>query len=303
MNIRDLRIFQEVANCGSINQAAQRLNYAQSNITSRIQKLEKDLNVQLFRRHPKGVSLTNEGKALIPYVQQMISLSEKMKMIASNQDLVGGELKIASVETVIELPLILATYIKRYEQVDLTLSTGVTAQLRDEVLEYKLDGAFVTKSNMINDPQLEQVEVFDEKLVIISNKKDRPLDEIMREPIIRFSEGCMYRAKLNEWFFDQGEVPSKTMELGTLETMINSVISGLGIAYIPYEVAERYIEDGYLYHYELPKQYSKISTVFIYRKSQYVTPALQKLIETIDEIRERLLTSQQPLKLSDITEG
>ena len=102
MNIRDLRIFQEVANCGSINQAAQRLNYAQSNITSRIQKLEKDLNIQLFRRHPKGVSLTNEGKALIPYVQQMISLSEKMQMIASNQDLVGGELKIASVETVIE---------------------------------------------------------------------------------------------------------------------------------------------------------------------------------------------------------
>ena len=65
-----------------------------------------------------------------------------------NQDGPTGKLDIASVETVIKLPLILSAYIQKYKQVDLTLSTGVTAELKEKVLNYQLDGAFVTKSNM-----------------------------------------------------------------------------------------------------------------------------------------------------------
>jgi len=284
MNIKDLIIFQTVADEGSINRAAERLNYVQSNVTSRIQKLERDLKIKLFYRHTKGITLTNEGSALLPYVHKIISLTEEMKLVGSDNDNPSGSLNIASVETVIKLTLILSSFINKYKQVDLTLSTGVTAELKEKVLQYNLDGAFVTKSSITDDPALKQVDVFHEKLVLISSNKTKRINDIIEQPILRFSDGCGYRAKLNEWLLDENIAPNKVMELGTLETTLGSVISGLGIAYVPYSAVKEYETKNQIYCYELPKKYSEITTVFIYRKADYITPALQKFIETIDEI-------------------
>lgn len=201
MNIKDLYIFQTVAQEGSFSKAAQRLNYVQSNITSRIQKLEELLATPLFHRHQRGVTLTKEGMQLLPYAQQILSLANEMKALAKNESNPVGKLNIASVETVIQLPLILSQYAQRYPDVDLTLSTGVTAELKDKVLQYELDGAFVTKEAIAKDPSLHQVDVFYENLVIISGKKNRSFEDIMQLPIIRFSDGCGYRAKLDEYFY------------------------------------------------------------------------------------------------------
>ena len=177
MNVKDLIIFQTVANSGSINSAAKQLNYVQSNVTSRIQKLEESLNTKLFYRHQRGITLTNEGNAILPYAKKIISLVDEMKQVASDSDHPSGKLDIASVETVIKLPYILSAYLNKHELVDLTLSTGVTAELKEKVLNYQLDGAFVTKSEITNDSKLNEIEVFQEKLVLIANEKNREVND------------------------------------------------------------------------------------------------------------------------------
>lgn len=58
MESGDLRIFQAVAREGSITKAAQVLNYVQSNVTNRIQYLEAQLKIPLFRRSNRGMTLT-----------------------------------------------------------------------------------------------------------------------------------------------------------------------------------------------------------------------------------------------------
>lgn len=284
MNLRDLIIFKAVAKQGSISRAANQLNYVQSNVTSRIQRLEEDLNTKLFHRHQRGMTLTPEGKKLIKYAQKVTSLVNEMKAVA-NANMPSGKLDIASVETVIKLPLILSKYNKQYKDVDLTLSTGVTAELRDKVLNYQLDGAFVTKGNATDHPDLAEVEVFNEKLVLISDPSAMTLKEILHRPILGFSDGCGYRAKLNEWMRDNRMTPTKVMELGTLETTLGSVISGLGIAYVPFSAVQHYEASGLIRCHRLPVKYSDITTIFIYRKSDYVTPALEKFIETIQTHR------------------
>lgn len=286
MNTKDLLIFQTVASEGSVNKAAQKLNYVQSNVTSRIQKLEKDLDTTLFHRHKRGMTITNEGTALLPYAQKILYLANEMRTLASNDQDPTGKLDIASVETVIKLPVILSAFIEQYKNVDLTLSTGVTTGLKEKVLNYQLDGAFVTKSRMTNDVLLDEIEVFEEKLVLISNKQGQSLATLLEHPILRFSDGCGYRAKLDEWLYDHEVVPKKVMELGTLETTLGSVISGLGVAYVPYTAVSEYAAKGQIHCYELPEKYSKITTIFIYRKSDHVTPALDRFLEVIDETKE-----------------
>lgn len=290
MNIKDLRIFVTVAEEKSISKTAEKLNYVQSNISSRIQKLEKQFSTKLFYRNNNGMILTSDGKTLIDYANKILSVSEEMEEILNENENPRGKLDIASVETVIKLPLILSKFNKEYKEVDLTLSTGVTTELRNKVLNYELDGAFVTKNVNTTHKDLQSVEVFNERLVLISDLNTKDLSEAVNLPILGFSDGCGYRLKLNEWLNHERIVPTKVMELGTLETTLGSVISGLGIAYVPYSAVEHYEASGLIKCHELPKKYSEITTIFIYRNEKHQSLALKKFIETINKAKKEAIS-------------
>src|SRR5690625_1172238 len=119
MEFKDLEIFQIVAQKGTITEAAKKLSYVQSNITSRIQKLETELNTPLFHRHRRGMSLTPEGKKLLFYSEKILSLTNEMKKAVQRSDEPAGKLEIGAVETVIHLPKILSSFVKKYKNVDL----------------------------------------------------------------------------------------------------------------------------------------------------------------------------------------
>lgn len=287
MELKDLYIFMKVAEVGNISNAAKELNYVQSNVTARIKKLEEELQTPLFHRHNRGIALTPEGKQLIVYAEKILSTVSDMKKAFLHSDMPTGKLAIGSVETVIQLPFILSSYNKKYEHIDLSLTTGVTEQLIDEVLNYRLDGAFVTgRSNRVH-PDLVQYEVFEEELVLISDTNPVSLDEIKEKPFLVFSSGCGYRAKLEEWLRDEQVVPSKMMELGTLETILGSVYSGLGVSFVPRSTVAYHVERGLIQYHEIPDEYSKIKTVFIRKKEAFLTASLEKFIETIGECRNK----------------
>ena len=72
--LEQYRIFKEVADCGNLTAAAQKLYISQSAVSQSLKALETSLQVQLFSRHPRGVSLTAEGRHLYEYVSRALSL-------------------------------------------------------------------------------------------------------------------------------------------------------------------------------------------------------------------------------------
>ncbi|WP_043931018.1 LysR family transcriptional regulator [Bacillus sp. EB01] len=285
MEFKDLEIFLKVAEKGTVSEVAKEFKYVQSNITSRIQKLETELNTQLFNRHRRGMSLTPEGKKLLIYSKEILLLTDEMKKAVQNKEEPSGKLEIGTVETVIDLPIILSKYIKRYKNVDLSLFTGVTEALEEDVLNHKLDGAFVTESAF--HPDLVAHEVFDEELVLISARSASTLEELKEEPFLCFSEGCGYRARLESWYKDQNITPQKVMEFGTLETILRSVSVGLGVSFVPKSAVTHMEQSGLIQCHTLPDQYSKIKTVFIRRADTYLTSTIEKFIETIEMDKSR----------------
>ncbi|OCA87757.1 LysR family transcriptional regulator [Bacillus sp. FJAT-27225] len=285
MELKDLEIFNMVAEKGTITEVAKELKYVQSNITSRIQKLETELNTQLFNRHRRGMSLTPEGKKLLTYSKEILLLTDEMKKAVQSKKEPSGKLEIGTVETVIQLPTILTNYIKKYKNVDLSLVTGVTEALEENVLNHKLDGAFVTESAF--HPDLVSYEVFQEELVLISDMSKFTLEELKEEPFLCFSEGCGYRARLEAWYKDQNTTPQKVMEFGTLETILRSVAMGLGISFLPKSAVAHMEQSGHIQCHTLPDQYSKIKTVFIRRADTFLTSTIEKFIETIEMDKNR----------------
>jgi LysR family transcriptional regulator, cell division regulator len=280
MEFKDLEIFQMVAEKGTISAAARELSYVQSNVTARIQKLEVELNTPLFNRHNRGMTLTPEGKKLLVYSEKILSLTNEMKKVIQSREEPAGKLEIGTVETVIQLPYILSAYNKKYQDVDLSLFSGVTERLQADVLNHKLDGAFVTETEL--HPDLVAHDVFKEELVLISDTKATSLDELKNEPFLCFSEGCGYRARLERWYKDQNVKPQKVMEFGTLETILSSVTVGLGVTFVPKSAVTHLEEKGLIQCHTLPQKYSEINTIFIRRSNAYLTSTIEKFIETIE---------------------
>ncbi|SOC08447.1 LysR family transcriptional regulator [Ureibacillus xyleni] len=280
MELKDLEIFQMVADKGTISEVAKALNYVQSNITSRIQKLETELNTPLFNRHRRGMTLTPEGKKLLTYSKKILLLTDEMKKAVQSNEEPSGKLEIGTVETVYHLPEILSSYMKKYKNVDLSLFTGVTELLQEEVLNHKLDGAFVTESDF--HPDIVTHEVFHEELVLISDMRDYSQEELKHEPFLCFSEGCGYRARLELWYKDNNIKPQKVMEFGTLETILRSVSMGLGVSFVPRSSVAHMEQSGLIKCHTLPDEYSKIKTVFIRKADTYLTSTIEKFIETIE---------------------
>lgn len=75
MEIRNLNTFLKVAALRNFTQASRELGYSQSNVSTQIQQLEREVGVPLFNRIGRSVSLTQYGEELLPYAQQIVSTS------------------------------------------------------------------------------------------------------------------------------------------------------------------------------------------------------------------------------------
>ena len=81
MNILHMKYAVEVARTGSLNKAAEKLIIAQPNLSRSIKELEGELGIQIFKRSPKGMSLTPDGEEFIGYAKGILEHIEQVDSI------------------------------------------------------------------------------------------------------------------------------------------------------------------------------------------------------------------------------
>ena len=282
MDIWALKIFKTVAEEGNISRAAGKMNCVQSNVTARIRQLEKELGVALFYRKSRGVALTAKGEILVPYAEQAVRLLKDAALAVSSETGIAGPLTIGTMESTAaaRLPGLLADYYQRYPQVELQISTGTTEELVNNVLEYSLEGAFVAGS--IKHADIEQYRAFKEQLVIITEPGIESLTGLDHPTFLVFRRGCSYRNILESWAQENGIIPGKIMELGTLEGILGFVVAGMGITLFPYSVVANLRWEKMVGIHEISERWGKIATVFIRRKDGLLTKAMQAFIESLE---------------------
>jgi DNA-binding transcriptional LysR family regulator len=277
MDIGDLKVFEAVARLGGINRAAAELNTVQSNVTARIKALEADLGCALFHRHRSGVSLTEAGQRLLPYADRAGRLLADARRAARDDGTPRGLLTIGSLETTAALRLtpLLAGYAAVYPEVDLSLRTGTTRELVADVLEARVDGAFVC--GPVEHPQLIEEVVFREELSLLAAPGVLSLDEVLRGGEVRIvvlRAGCSYRQMLEGVLARRGVAIQRRLEFGTLEAIFGCVAAGLGITLLPRALIGPVWAAGRVSVHALPPADAGVETVFIRRRDAYATAAL-----------------------------
>lgn len=279
MESGDLRIFRAVAEEGSITRAAQRLQYVPSNVTGRIRQLEEGLQTPLFIRSNRGMELTPAGERLLGYARQILNLLDEAEKSVQAEDAPRGPLRIGAIESAAaaHLPGRLAAYYARYPHVSLSLATGNSRVLTQQVLDRELDGAFVY--GPVPHSQLEQIPSYDEELVLLSEAGAASLQEQLQKPMLILSTGCTHRSRVERLLAEAGVQHPQIMEFGSLEAVLGGVASGLGVALLPRSNTVQIPNEKNIEALTLPESYREVVVYFIYRRDVPLSSALRAFLE------------------------
>lgn len=287
MDLSSLRIFLAVAEEGSVSRAAERLHYVQSNVTTRLRRLEEDLGTPLFVRTGRGMVPTAAGKSLQGYARQILRTVQEARLAVSGASRPQGPLNIGAIDTVaaVHLPPVLALYHKQYPKVAIGLQTGASQELVNRVLNYDIDGAFV--GGPVANGEIVQQEMCVEEMVLVT-APDRPAPAVGNfDTILVFRPGCSCRTHLEQWLWEEGLTPVKQMELGTLDAILGCVGAGMGITMLPRSFVERGPFGPLVRTHRLAESFSRVPTMFIRRRDMTASPALAAFLDLFRTERQK----------------
>ena len=282
MNTHDLKIFEAVATHGSFTKAAEAMFTVQSNVTARIKNLEEEFNVTLFKRTSRSVELTQSGEIFIQYCKKHNHLTESLKQELANTGKVTGSLKIGCIETTMALkvPGVINEFTDKYPEVELSFKADNSINLINDVINYKLDAAFVAAP--ITSPELNAYLVKEEQLVIATAEGQPDLSDYLSKgkvKIVVFDIGCSYRPKLEAWLNKKGIFNYQCTVLNTLEGIINFVEAGVGITILPEDVVSQIYYNRKLKTHIVDGEQGMLTTVIAYRKDIPQSNAMRVFME------------------------
>ncbi|GAA0725286.1 LysR family transcriptional regulator [Clostridium malenominatum] len=281
MESNDLRIFQMVAYERSISKAALRMGYVQSNVTLRIQMLEKELGTTLVLRHNKGVTLTSSGEKLLVYAEQIIRLLNEAEAAFKDNNS-NNSLRIGATQTIAAsvVPKWLSRYSKKYPNVSVALKTDIQKNLIEQVLNGELDGAFTNVQYLHHN--VVSFFTFIEELAVISSIDIKKIDDLMERPIIISNNmDCPYRAILEKWIVVNKGTPSRIIEFDSLEAIIKCVANGMGISLLPKSVIKN---NDRLYIHELSNEFNKLIIYFIKRNDSNINHPINNFVGILSQV-------------------
>jgi len=288
MDIVDLKTFEAVARHGSMNKAAAELHTVQSNVTARVRALEEELGLQLFQRHARGVTVTPPGMRILPVVARIAKLVEDVAVMARDDGAPGGALNLGALETTMALRLSpwITRYARAYPGVRLVVNTGTTAQLLRDVVECRLEGAFV--AGPIEHPDLHQEALFTEELVLVTSPGLRSPKALGQVPDLRtivFRAGCSYRQRLESYLGRIGVVAARPLEFGSLDAIVSCVAAGVGVTLLPKGVVMPAAESASVAIHSIPRDLGRADTLFVRRHDAYVSSAMAAFLGMAREAR------------------
>ncbi|SFH27556.1 LysR family transcriptional regulator [Pseudomonas sp. NFACC45] len=232
MEFSQLRIFQAVAEEGSITRAAERLHRVPSNLSTRLKQLEEQLGVDLFLRERQRLQLSPAGKVLLDYAIKLFALHDEAHAAVQGGQPAGDFVLGTMYSTAaIHLPDLLAGYHRTYPAVNLQVQSAPSGELLEGLLTGRLDAALV--DGPLELAGLDGVPLCDERLVLITEADHPPVHsalDVQGRAVFTFRRGCSYRMRLEAWFAHDHATMGRAMEIESYQGMLACVIAGSGVA-------------------------------------------------------------------------
>lgn len=279
MKLQQLKYLIAISECGSINEAAQNLYTSQSNLSTAVKELERELGITIFTRSNRGVTLTNDGSELLGYARQVVEQADMLedryaRGRADNMQLaVSTQHYYFSLQAFINVAEECAS-----EKYDFTLRECATGQIIEDVRTFRSDIGVIYlddfNSSVLQkafaDARLTFSPLFDADMHVfvgehhpLAGRESVTLDDLEPYPRYSFEQGTTNSFYYSEEpfghlhhdrnirFTDRGTLTNLLTSFNgyTISTGVLSSEMHSGIVAIPLEAGGR-MQVGYLVHDE-----------------------------------------------------
>lgn len=249
MELRHLRQFVAVAEEGHITRAAERLGLQQPPLSQRIKAIEDELNVQLFRRKPRGVELTEAGRVFLERARATLAhydgSFEATRSAARGEQ---GRLCIGVQPTTIFhpfVPSVIRAFRTAYPQVSVTLDECLRAEAIERLHNRQLDIAFF-RSGMDDQEDFLVYSLLNESMVValpsdhsLARGERRAASLSLKD--LADEQFIIYARQLGPAFYEAtmaaclraGFTPRLGQEAPRITSALSLVAVGLGVSLVP----------------------------------------------------------------------
>ena len=250
MELRQLRYFVRVVECGSLTRAAIELDVVQSALSQQISRLESELSTRLLRRTRQGAVPTEAGLAFFREAQLTLRHADEAVRAARQSRLMGTvSVGLASTAcSVLGMPLILRVR-ERYPDVRLQIVESLSGHLAGMLNARQLDLAVLYGTHHAR--RWTTAPLLKERLFLIQSTT-RPalpaagdtaaLGDLADVPLILPSGSHGLRSALDAAFLRAGRQPQIAAEIDSLHTLMEAVDAGLGATIQPWAATRRFAD-------------------------------------------------------------
>ncbi len=234
MTPAQLRAFLAVARHRGFSPAARALGLSQPTLTTQVQALEREYNVELFFRRGRRIDLSETALSLLPIAQNIAELEvDALNLLVNSGALHVGNLRIGAVGPfhVIEM---VDVYRANYPKVELSIKLGNSAQSLNDLENYVTDVAVL--ANFSNDARFISVPYAKHPVVLFAHinhpfakRESVTLKELAHQPLLMRERGSTTRLALEAALEKVGIQPQIVMEIGSREALREAVARGLGL--------------------------------------------------------------------------
>jgi len=280
-----LTIFRVAATHLSFSRAAAELNDVQSNVTAQIQVLEEELGIWLFDRLGRRVVLTDAGRQLLCYADQILGLVDEARIAIATGQEPAGTIVLAAPETLCtyRLPPLLTRFRKQFPLVHLLFQPTPVSDLQRSVSEGVVDVVFTL------DASLQAADLVIEPLVrepllvvappdhhLVGKAQVEPAD-LQGEPVT-LVEGCPSHTWFKRTLNAAGVYPSLNLAMNSVEAIKQCVIVGMGITILPVVTVSAELAGGKLAALNWTEEFVAV-TQMLWHKDKWLSPALSTFLE------------------------
>ncbi|MBB4930960.1 DNA-binding transcriptional LysR family regulator [Lipingzhangella halophila] len=257
MELRHLTTFLAVAHHLSFTRAAQELGYVQSSVTVQVKSLENDLDVALFERLGRRVTLTPAGEELRTHARELLERAEQAReavQLAHGQPhQVNGTLRVAAPGSLCayRLPGVLRRLKERFPRLSLVFGPAERATVLDTLTDGSLDVGFLLEEDIVA-PRLAVERLADEPLRLVAHPS-HPLAAAeavttadLGDQTMLVSEPDCAQREVIEREFQRAGIRPVLMEFLSIEAQKRCAAEGLGVAMVPIRSAADELHRGEL---------------------------------------------------------
>lgn len=300
MNLKQLEAFVQVAEGGSFSKAARELYLTQPTISAHISSLEKELNVRLFVRNTKEVSLSDNGKDLYKYAKQMVDLQGKIEEHFGMKKDSGKHCITIAASTIPAqylLPKVLMCFNEKYPEEQFKIKETDSAQVVTQIVDCMADVGFT--GTVLEKKHCKYIPFYKDELVIIApnTEKYRRVQEecpndiswLKREHVIMREEGSGTRKEAEKQLRSAG-VNMVDLEIiasiENQETIKKSVRQGIGVSILSRLAATDEAKAGQMLIFPIPGADEGRDINVVYNRNYQLSRSAERFIKIVKEVYE-----------------